>query len=124
MRLIPETIGMPPSDKPLWMRFLGCGPRHHSVALAPIPAPTGLIHLMTETETIDDVGLAMDRCAKNKAQLIATLKKAKIGFIEDPTNRDLNFTRPRIRALMPVLAAEGGDIRNLTRLASRSSSLS
>jgi len=73
MRLIPETIGLPPSDQPLWMRFLGCGPRHHSVALAPIPAPSGLIHLMTETETIDDVGLAMDRCAKNKAPMISTL---------------------------------------------------
>jgi 3,4-dihydroxy-9,10-secoandrosta-1,3,5(10)-triene-9,17-dione 4,5-dioxygenase len=73
MRLIPETLGLPPSDNPLWMRFLGCGPRHHSVALAPIPAPSGLIHLMTETATIDDVGLAMDRCAKNKAPLISTL---------------------------------------------------
>ena len=73
MRLIPETIGLPPSDRPLWMRFLGCGPRHHSVALAPIPAPSGLIHLMTETETIDDVGLAMDRCAKNRAPMISTL---------------------------------------------------
>ena len=34
-------------------------------------------------------------------------------------NRDLNFTRPRIRAVMPALAAEGGDARNLARLASR-----
>jgi 3,4-dihydroxy-9,10-secoandrosta-1,3,5(10)-triene-9,17-dione 4,5-dioxygenase len=73
MRLIPETIGLPPSDRPLWMRFLGCSPRHHSVALAPIPAPSGLIHLMVETETIDDVGRAMDRCAKYKAPLISTL---------------------------------------------------
>jgi tRNA(Ile)-lysidine synthase len=55
----------------------------------------------------------------SKSQLIATLKKAKVGFVEDPTNRDLNFTRPRIRAVMPVLAAEGGDTRNLVRLASR-----
>src|SRR6202020_1420633 len=54
-----------------------------------------------------------------KSQLVATLKKAKVGFAEDPTNRDLNFTRPRIRAVMPVLAAEGGDARNLARLASR-----
>ena len=38
---------------------------------------------------------------------------------DDPTNRDLNFTRPRIRAVMPALAAEGGDARNLARLASR-----
>ena len=44
-----------------------------------------------------------------KSQLVATLEKAKVGFADDPTNRDLNFTRPRIRAVMPVLAAEGGD---------------
>jgi tRNA(Ile)-lysidine synthase len=54
-----------------------------------------------------------------KSRLVATLKKAKVGFADDPTNRDLNFTRPRIRAVMPVLAAEGGDARNLARLASR-----
>jgi tRNA(Ile)-lysidine synthase len=55
----------------------------------------------------------------SKAQLIATLNKAKIGFADDPTNRDVSFTRPRLRRLMPVLAAEGGDVRNLARLASR-----
>lgn len=73
MRLAPEMIGLPPSDNPLWMRFLGCNPRHHSLALAPIPAPSGMIHLMIETENIDDVGLAMDRCAKNGAPLVSTL---------------------------------------------------
>jgi tRNA(Ile)-lysidine synthase len=55
----------------------------------------------------------------SKSQLIATLKKAKIGFADDPTNHDTNFTRPRLRSVMPVLAAEGGDTRNLARLASR-----
>ena len=55
----------------------------------------------------------------SKAQLIATLAKARITFADDPTNRDIHFTRPRLRALMPVLAAEGGDARNLARLASR-----
>jgi tRNA(Ile)-lysidine synthase len=54
-----------------------------------------------------------------KSQLVATLKKAGVGFADDPTNRDPNFTRPRIRAVMPALAAEGGDARNLARLASR-----
>ena len=54
-----------------------------------------------------------------KSQLIATLHKAKLGFADDPTNRDPSFTRPRLRALMPALAAEGGDARNLARLASR-----
>jgi tRNA(Ile)-lysidine synthase len=55
----------------------------------------------------------------SKSQLVATLNKAKIGFADDPTNRDVHFTRPRLRALMPALAAEGGDARNLARLASR-----
>jgi 3,4-dihydroxy-9,10-secoandrosta-1,3,5(10)-triene-9,17-dione 4,5-dioxygenase len=73
MRLAPQMLGLPPGDQPLWMRFLGCGPRHHSVALAPIPAPSGCVHVMIETETIDDVGLAMDRCAKNDAPLVSTL---------------------------------------------------
>jgi tRNA(Ile)-lysidine synthase len=54
-----------------------------------------------------------------KARLVATLQQAKIGFADDPTNRDANFTRPRFRALMPALAAEGFDARNLARLASR-----
>ena len=55
----------------------------------------------------------------SKARLIATLGRAKIAFADDPTNRDPHFTRPRLRALMPALAAEGGDARGLARLASR-----
>lgn len=54
-----------------------------------------------------------------KSQLIATLKRAKIGFADDPTNRDAAFTRPRLRALLPQLAAEGGDARTLARLSAR-----
>lgn len=54
-----------------------------------------------------------------KERLIATLKKAKIEYALDPTNHDPAFTRPRLRALMPELAAEGADARNLVRLAAR-----
>jgi tRNA(Ile)-lysidine synthase len=55
----------------------------------------------------------------SKSRLVATLNKAKIAFADDPTNRDTAFTRPRLRALLPLLAAEGGDARGLARLASR-----
>jgi 3,4-dihydroxy-9,10-secoandrosta-1,3,5(10)-triene-9,17-dione 4,5-dioxygenase len=75
MRLIPETIGLPPSDTPLWMRFFGCNPRHHSLAVAPIPARSGLIHLMVEVSTLDDVGRAMDRCGKHGAPFVSSLGK-------------------------------------------------
>jgi tRNA(Ile)-lysidine synthase len=67
----------------------------------------------------DGVVLARPLLHVPKARLVATLKKARIGFADDPTNRDASFTRPRLRALMPTLAAEGFDARNLTRLASR-----
>jgi tRNA(Ile)-lysidine synthase len=78
----------------------------------------GLAAMARESER-EGVLLARPFLSVSKSQLIATLKKAKIDFADDPTNRDLNFTRPRIRAVMPVLAAEGGDTRNLARLASR-----
>jgi tRNA(Ile)-lysidine synthase len=78
----------------------------------------GLAAMARESER-DGVRLARPFLQVSKSQLVATLKKAKIGFADDPTNRDTSFTRPRLREIMPVLAAEGGDARNLARLASR-----
>jgi tRNA(Ile)-lysidine synthase len=54
-----------------------------------------------------------------KARLIATLAAMGISFVDDPTNRDPRFTRPRLRELMPALAAEGLDARRLALLARR-----
>lgn len=54
-----------------------------------------------------------------KARLLATLDKARVSYALDPTNTNAKYTRPRLRALMPLLAAEGCDARNLTRLAAR-----
>ena len=78
----------------------------------------GLAAMARQSER-EGVLLARPLLDVSKARLIATLEKAKIGFADDPTNRDPNFTRPRIRTLMPALAAEGGDARSLARLASR-----
>jgi tRNA(Ile)-lysidine synthase len=67
----------------------------------------------------DGLVLARPLLEVPKSRLIATLDKAKIGFADDPTNRDTAFTRSRLRALLPLLAAEGGDARSLARLAAR-----
>ncbi len=72
MRMAPELFGRP-AGPPLWMRFLGCNPRHHSLALAPFPAAAGIVHLMIEVASLDDVGRAMDRCARRGAPASATL---------------------------------------------------
>ncbi|MCP3461179.1 tRNA lysidine(34) synthetase TilS [Bradyrhizobium sp. CCGUVB23] len=78
----------------------------------------GLSAMAPVTER-DGIALARPLLDVPKAQLIATLKRANIAFADDPTNRDTAFTRPRLRALLPQLAAEGGSARNLARLAAR-----
>jgi tRNA(Ile)-lysidine synthase len=78
----------------------------------------GLAAMARETPR-DGAILARPLLDVSKARLIATLVKAGIDFATDPSNRDPRFTRPRLRELMPLLAAEGCDSRNLARLAAR-----
>ena len=82
---------------------------------------SGIAGLAAMAEVSEREGLLLVRplLDLSKARLTATLRDAQVDFADDPTNRDLAFTRPRLRALMPTLAAEGGDARNLARLAGR-----
>ena len=73
MRMPAEFFGGKPGDPPVWFRFLGCNARHHSLALAPVPADPGIVHLMIETASLDDVGRALDRCARRGAQVSGSL---------------------------------------------------
>jgi 3,4-dihydroxy-9,10-secoandrosta-1,3,5(10)-triene-9,17-dione 4,5-dioxygenase len=73
MRMDPRAFGMPEDMPPLWMRFLGCNRRHHSLALAPMPLPTKIVHLMIEVDSLDSVGRAWDRCLRNGIKPTATL---------------------------------------------------
>jgi 3,4-dihydroxy-9,10-secoandrosta-1,3,5(10)-triene-9,17-dione 4,5-dioxygenase len=73
MGLPPELFGRPAGGPPAMMRFLGCNRRHHSLALAPMTSPAGIIHLMIEVATLDDVGRAMDRCARRGGKISASL---------------------------------------------------
>jgi 3,4-dihydroxy-9,10-secoandrosta-1,3,5(10)-triene-9,17-dione 4,5-dioxygenase len=73
MRMPAEILGMPAGSPPVWFRFLGCNPRHHSLALAPMPSGQEIIHLMVEVAALDDVGRAMDRCVKRGVPISASL---------------------------------------------------
>jgi len=79
---------------------------------------SGLAAMARETPR-GDIAIARPLLEVPKAQLIATLRKAKITFADDATNRDTAFTRARLRELMPQLVREGIDSRNLARLAQR-----
>lgn len=60
MRLV---ISPDPAVPELQLRFLHAScRRHHSLALIPMPAPSGLVHTMVEMRELDDVGRALDRC--------------------------------------------------------------
>jgi 3,4-dihydroxy-9,10-secoandrosta-1,3,5(10)-triene-9,17-dione 4,5-dioxygenase len=65
----------PPGPKTPKVRFLGLGPRHHSLAI--VPAPHGedpnMVHLMVEVETLDDVGRALDRVHQHGFSISSTL---------------------------------------------------
>ncbi|MGH3435671.1 MAG: iron-dependent extradiol dioxygenase HsaC [Sciscionella sp.] len=73
MRLPPEFVGRSPADKPAWLRFFGCNPRHHSLAFLPMPTASGIVHLMIEVQSTDDVGLCLDRALRRKVPMSATL---------------------------------------------------
>jgi 3,4-dihydroxy-9,10-secoandrosta-1,3,5(10)-triene-9,17-dione 4,5-dioxygenase len=77
MRMPAEFFGGAAGDPPVWFRFLGCNPRHHCLALVPMPAPemstAGIVHLMIEVAALDDVGAALDRCARRGAPVSGTL---------------------------------------------------
>lgn len=47
--------------------FLHCNGRHHTLALAALPVGKKLHHFMLETTSMDDVGLAYDRCVEDDA---------------------------------------------------------
>ncbi|OLF11398.1 2,3-dihydroxybiphenyl 1,2-dioxygenase [Actinophytocola xinjiangensis] len=73
MRLPPRLVGRPGDGEPAWLRFFGCNPRHHSLAFLPMPTPSGIVHLMIELASTDDVGLCHDRALRRKVPMSATL---------------------------------------------------
>lgn len=67
----------------------------------------------------DGIALLRPLLPVPKARLVATLQAAGLPFANDPSNTDSRFTRPRLRAILPVLAAEGLDARRLAAFARR-----
>ena len=68
----------PPEFGPVRIRFFGVNERHHSLALVPAmhQGAPGLIHVMVEVDSLDAVGLALDRVNAEAFQLSSTLGSA------------------------------------------------
>ena len=56
------------------IRFLHAdNPRHHSLALFNFPNPIGIVHLMVEVTSLDEVGCALDRVEQAGIPLMSSL---------------------------------------------------
>ncbi|MEE1864796.1 MULTISPECIES: VOC family protein [Pseudomonas] len=63
-----------PSAPPIRIHFLHCrNARHHSLALAEYPVPSGCVHVMVEVDSMTEVGRAHDRLLAHAVPLSATL---------------------------------------------------
>lgn len=79
------------------IHFLHCGNgRHHSLALAGFPVESGCVHLMTEVESMDEVGRALDRAMAHEVLLTATLgrhtnDRMTSFYMRSPSNFDIEY---------------------------------
>lgn len=79
------------------IHFLHCNNgRHHSLALAGFPSPSGCVHIMVEVENMPEVGRALDRRAANGAPLTATLgqhtnDRVTSFYMRSPSGFDIEF---------------------------------
>ncbi|MFK0089140.1 VOC family protein [Pseudomonas sp. NPDC090755] len=63
-----------PAAPPVRIHFLHCrNARHHSLALAEYPVPSGCVHVMVEVDSMTEVGRAHDRLLAADVSLSATL---------------------------------------------------
>jgi 3,4-dihydroxy-9,10-secoandrosta-1,3,5(10)-triene-9,17-dione 4,5-dioxygenase len=64
-------LAMPPDSRVVFMH--ADNPRQHSLALYNQPHPVGVVHVMVEVETLDDVGRALDRVKQAGLPVLASL---------------------------------------------------
>lgn len=86
-----------PSAPPIRIHFLHCGnARHHSLALAEYPVPSGCVHVMVEVDSMTEVGRAHDRHLAQGVKLSATLgqhlnDRMTSFYMKTPSGFDLEY---------------------------------
>lgn len=96
-----DRISVPVTPDPdgpaITVRFLHCSnPRHHSVALADMPSPSGAVHIMVEALTMADVGRAYYRAKAAGHHISATLgehanDRVFSFYVRSPGGFDIEF---------------------------------
>jgi 2,3-dihydroxybiphenyl 1,2-dioxygenase len=71
-----DIIRMRPSPQFSFdMEFFHCNPRHHTLALIPVPMPKRLHHFMLQVPSLDAVGFALERAEAASVPITSSLGK-------------------------------------------------
>lgn len=94
--LLSDHITMGPEGRQIKLTFLHCNPRHHTIALAPVPLPKKLNHIMLQVNTIDDVGHGFDRATEHSMPISSSLgchtnDKMISFYMQTPSGFDIEY---------------------------------
>ncbi len=94
--LLSDYIVLGPPERQLTLTFLHCNPRHHTLALAPVPASKRLNHIMLQVASLDDVGCALDAAQAEGVRISTSLGKHSndrmISFyMQTPSGFDIEY---------------------------------
>ncbi len=94
--LLSDNISMGPPDRKVTITFLHCNPRHHTLALVPVPVPKHLNHIMLQVETMDDVGLGLDAAKAAGVKISMSLGKHTNDqmtsfYVQTPSGFDIEY---------------------------------
>ncbi len=86
-----------PDTDPIRIHFMHCkNARHHSLAICEFASPSGCVHVMTEVDSITEVGRALDRHEAHGVKLSATLgehlnDRMTSFYMKTPSGFDLEY---------------------------------
>ncbi|MFT7651827.1 MAG: 2,3-dihydroxybiphenyl 1,2-dioxygenase [Limisphaerales bacterium] len=91
-----DHITMGPEGGQIELTFLHCNARHHSLALAPIPVPRKLNHIMLEVTNLDDVGFGLDRAMAQLTPISSSIgchtnDKMVSFYMQTPSGFDIEY---------------------------------
>jgi biphenyl-2,3-diol 1,2-dioxygenase len=91
-----DHITMGPEGSQIELTFLHCNSRHHTLALAPIPAPRKLNHIMLEVTNLDDVGFGLDRAMAQSTPITSSIgchtnDKMVSFYMQTPSGFDIEY---------------------------------
>jgi 2,3-dihydroxybiphenyl 1,2-dioxygenase len=94
--LLSDHILLGRPGRELTLTFLHCNPRHHTIALAPVPGPKRLNHIMLQVASLDDVGACLDAAQSAGVRISSSLGKHSNDrmvsfYMETPSGFDVEY---------------------------------